>query len=134
MAMETSMVERLKYYVLPSLEVPTTIGLYFICDTDADGSPQFHLTTKEEEIYKRQDSAALSLSYHVSAAEAQTSNNPIINKTNYNNTTNPQTIYVRLLNPSTSCQDTSEFELGVHLPPVAVHPSQLVSVTIMVKF
>ncbi|WP_229720453.1 choice-of-anchor L domain-containing protein [Winogradskyella helgolandensis] len=111
--------------VLPSPEVPTSIESYTICDTNDNGITQFDLTTKDEEILNGQDPLEVLLTYHVSALDAATGNNPIINVGNYTNTVNPQVIYVRLYNPTTGCDDTGEFELEVNLPPVVVQPTQL---------
>ncbi|WP_458627456.1 T9SS type B sorting domain-containing protein [Winogradskyella sp. PC D3.3] len=115
----------LELIVLPSPEVPTSIDTYTICDTDDNGITQFDLTTKDDEILNGQDPLAVLLTYHVSELDASSGNNPIINVGNYTNTANPQTIYVRLFNPITGCQDTGQFELEVNLPPVAVQPTQL---------
>ncbi|WP_178984496.1 T9SS type B sorting domain-containing protein [Winogradskyella helgolandensis] len=111
--------------VLPSPEVPTSIESYTICDTNDNGITQFDLTTKDEEILNGQDPLEVLLTYHVSALDAATGNNPIINVGNFTNTVNPQVIYVRLYNPTTGCDDTGEFELEVNLPPVVVQPTQL---------
>ncbi|WP_189343032.1 T9SS type B sorting domain-containing protein, partial [Winogradskyella epiphytica] len=116
---------RLELIVNPAPEVPTAIEPYTICDTDNDGIAQFDLTTKDEEILNGQNPTEVQLTYHVSAANADSGTNPIINVGNYTNTGNPQTIYVRLYDPSTGCYDTGEFELMVSLPPVAVQPTQL---------
>ncbi|MDN3494292.1 T9SS type B sorting domain-containing protein, partial [Winogradskyella bathintestinalis] len=115
----------LELIVHPAPEVPTSIAPYTICDSDDDGLAQFDLTTKEEDILNGQDPAAVVLTYHVSAANAEDGINPIINVSNYTNTANSQTIYVRLYDPVTTCLDTGMFELMVALPPVAVQPTQL---------
>jgi gliding motility-associated-like protein len=115
----------LELIVVASPEVSTTIAPYILCDNDNDGITEFDLTTKDIEILDGQNPSDVLLTYHVSAADAETGNSPIINTTNYSNTMNPQTIYVRLFNPSTSCQDTGTFELQVQLPPEAVAPTPL---------
>ena len=107
------------------LYVNSNIKIEGTTDDNADGITQFDLTTKDDEILNGQDPLEVTLSYHVSAAEAETGSNPIINTGNYTNTANPQMIYVRLYNPTTTCQDTGVFELQVELPPVAVQPTQL---------
>ena len=115
----------LELIVVPSPEVPTSLEPIIICDTDNDGITQFDLTIREADILGTQNPADVLLTYHVSAADAQTGNNPIINVGNYTNVSNPQTIYVRLFNPTTMCEDTGEFELQVELPPTAVQPTPL---------
>uniref|UniRef100_UPI0026124C0C T9SS type B sorting domain-containing protein n=1 Tax=uncultured Winogradskyella sp. TaxID=395353 RepID=UPI0026124C0C len=116
---------RLELIVHPAPEVPTAIESYVICDTDSNGFAAFDLTTKDTEILNGQNPADVILTYHVSLADAEAGDNPIINVGNYTNTVNPQTLYVRLYDPITSCQDTGSFELSVSLPPVAIQPTQL---------
>ncbi|NRB58465.1 MAG: T9SS type B sorting domain-containing protein [Winogradskyella sp.] len=115
----------LELIVVPAPEVPTDMEPLVECDDDNDGITQFNLNDKESEILGTQDATALDLTYHVTAADAESGNNPIINEGNYTNTSNPQTIYVRLYNPTTMCYDTGMFDLEVNLPPVAIQPSPL---------
>ncbi|MFK7831641.1 MAG: choice-of-anchor L domain-containing protein, partial [Winogradskyella sp.] len=116
---------RLELIVNPAPEVPSTLAPYTICDMNDDGQAQFDLTTKDDEVLNGQDPTQVILTYHTSAADAQTGNNPIINVGNYTNSSNPQLIYVRLFDPVTTCFDTGVFELIVALPPEAVQPTQL---------
>ncbi|MFC0603952.1 T9SS type B sorting domain-containing protein [Winogradskyella pulchriflava] len=115
----------LELVVVASPEVPTSLDPLIICDADADGIAQFDLTERDADILGVQNPADVTLTYHVNAADAQSGNNPIINVGNYTNTGNPQTIYVRLYNPTSDCYDTGEFELQVELPPTAVQPTPL---------
>ncbi|NRD18998.1 PKD domain-containing protein, partial [Winogradskyella eckloniae] len=87
--------DRLQLIVNAAPEVPITIEPYVICDTDNDGISQFDLTTKDDEVLNGQNPSEVSLTYHVSAADAETGDDPIINVGNYTNTANPQIIYVR---------------------------------------
>lgn len=111
--------------VQPSPVVPTSITDYVICDTNADGFAQFDLTTKSAEILGGQSATDYVLTYHVSQADADTGASPIINTTNYTNTSNPQTIYVRLVGVGNGCIKTGQFVIRVDLPPTAVQPSPL---------
>jgi len=115
----------LQLVVDPAPEVPAAIDDYVICDDDNNGFAQFDLTTKDEEIYIGQNDMEFTLTYHLSAADAATGNNPIINTGNYTNATNPQIIYVRMLSNVNGCEDTGEFEIRVELPPEAVQPTPL---------
>ncbi|MEM5565850.1 T9SS type B sorting domain-containing protein, partial [Psychroserpens sp. AS72] len=67
----------------------------------------------------------VTLTYHVTLADAQSGANPIANVGNYTNTSNPQTIYVRLVSNTNGCVDTGMFDIRVELPPVAVQPTPL---------
>ncbi|WP_243878660.1 T9SS type B sorting domain-containing protein [Winogradskyella pelagia] len=115
----------LELIVVPSPEVPQDLPPLVRCDDDGDGITQFDLTEMDALVYGTQDPAQLELSYHIDAADAATGANPIANVGNYTNTSNPQTLYVRLYDPVTDCLDTGGFELQVELPPVAVQPSPL---------
>ncbi|WP_243473093.1 choice-of-anchor L domain-containing protein [Winogradskyella sp. MH6] len=115
----------LELIVVPSPEVPTNLDPLEICDDNNDGIAQFDLTQRDADILGTQAPTEVTLTYHVTAADAETGNNPIINEGNYTNTINPQTIYVRLYNSTTGCQDTGEFEIIVQLPPEPVQPTPL---------
>ncbi|WP_431137663.1 T9SS type B sorting domain-containing protein, partial [Psychroserpens mesophilus] len=112
--------------VLPSPEVPVAIDDYIICDTNNDGFAQFDLTTKNTEILGTQLPSDFMLSYHVSLANAQSGANPITNVSSYTNVTNPQIIYVRLVNNVNGCVTTTGFfDIRVELPPEAIQPTPL---------
>ena len=115
--------ETLTIRVLESPEVPVTIDDYMICDTNSDGIAQFDLTSKDAEILGTQTD--VTLTYHVTAADAVSGSNPIANVGNYTNTSNPQTIYVRLVSNTNACIDNGQFEIRVELPPVALQPTPL---------
>ncbi|WP_422105639.1 T9SS type B sorting domain-containing protein [Winogradskyella sp.] len=115
----------LELIVVPSPQVPTSLEDLVVCDDDGDGISQFDLGERDGDILGTQDPAQVVLTHHVSAADAQTGDAPIGNPGNYTNTTNPQTLYIRLYDPATGCFDTGELELRVDLPPVPVVPAPL---------
>ncbi|NQX76283.1 T9SS type B sorting domain-containing protein, partial [Gilvibacter sp.] len=115
----------LELIVLNSPELPLEIEDFVICDDDDDGIAVFDLTTKDPEIYGTQDPATLDLSYHLSEADALAGVMPIVTPTAFVNTTNPQTIWVRLFDPLTGCASVGSFELIVSLPPVIAAPGDL---------
>ncbi|NNE32636.1 MAG: T9SS type B sorting domain-containing protein [Winogradskyella sp.] len=117
----------LELIVDPSPQLPTIIAEYVECDDDNNGITQFDLTSKAEELYNGQDPSVFTLSYHLSAADAASGNNPILNTGNYTNTTNPQTIYVRMVSNVNICQDTGAFLIRAELPPTAIQPTPLES-------
>lgn len=110
--------------VLPTPVVPLNISDYAICDTNSDGFVQFDLTTKSAEILGTQDATQYTLTYHLTAADANGGTGAIVNTGNYTNSSNPQTIYIRL-EGSNGCYKTGEFELIVNLPPVTFQPTEL---------
>ncbi|WP_250432803.1 T9SS type B sorting domain-containing protein [Hanstruepera flava] len=86
------------------------------CDTDYDGSVGFDLTVSEIEVLDvRQNDIVVS--YHESLDDLEANSNPIQNPNNYNNTSNPQTVYIRVTNTVSNCYVALPLELIVNLPP-----------------
>ncbi|REE25090.1 gliding motility-associated-like protein [Winogradskyella pacifica] len=109
--------------VLETPQVPVSIPEYVICDSNSDGFTQFDLTTKDSEIIGSQTD--VSLTYHVNEADAISGNNPISTPGSFTNSSNPQTIFVRLENDNNVCFDIGSFEISVALPPEAIQPLPL---------
>ena len=99
--------------VLPNPEpvTPTPIEL---CDADNSGTAEFDLTLREAEILNGEDWA---LSYFETYNDAVADENEIADPEQYENITNPQTIYVRVTNEISGCFEIVELELIVH--PIA---------------
>ncbi len=60
------------------------------------------------------------ITYHESQEDADNDVNPIVNTTAYTNTSNPQTLYVRIIDDMTAitgCYSTTTLELIVESPP-----------------
>jgi gliding motility-associated-like protein len=89
---------------------PSMVG----CDDDDPGDlvEIFDLTDNEATIVNGQI-AGITVSYHNSQAGADTSSNEISNPTSFENSTTPQTIYVRVEN-STGCFNTTIFDVIVN--------------------
>src|SRR5690606_14262129 len=115
----------LQLIVNDSPQIAVNITAMVACDTNYDGFVQFDLTTKNAEVLATQDPTQYAITYHTSQTDASTGANPIINVFNYTNVSNPQTIYVRLVDTVNGCDKTGEFELRVDLPPTVVQPTPL---------
>ncbi|WCO00347.1 T9SS type B sorting domain-containing protein [Psychroserpens ponticola] len=86
------------------------------CDVDYDGSVVFNLTDVEVDILDvRQDN--IEISYHESLTGAESDTEVIINTQNYSNTSNPQTVYVKINNTISDCYAVLPINLIVNLPP-----------------
>ncbi|MEZ4795883.1 MAG: T9SS type B sorting domain-containing protein [Flavobacteriaceae bacterium] len=86
------------------------------CDVVApfdDGFTEFDLTVNTASIIGSQNDVVVS--YHTSESDAIININPVTSP--FTNSSNPQTIYVRLTNTITECFDVSEFQLDVSLGP-----------------
>ncbi|MCG2419390.1 gliding motility-associated C-terminal domain-containing protein [Aequorivita sp. F47161] len=76
------------------LENPIITGIHNLQTCDVIGEEYFNLTEVTSEIDPIYD-----LSFHLSEADALNNANPIPNPENFQNTENPQTIYIRVSNP-----------------------------------
>jgi len=86
------------------------------CDTDQDGSVSFNLTVSEAEVLDiRQDD--ILVTYHETIEDADNNNMTIPNPSAYNNTSNPQTVYIKVTNTVSNCYVKIPLELIVNLPP-----------------
>ncbi|RZJ66851.1 MAG: T9SS type B sorting domain-containing protein [Flavobacterium sp.] len=103
-------------YRQPIANTPTA---YLICDDSSnDGLEIFDLQSKIIEVLGTQNAAAYSVSFHPSQAEADLNSNALA--LNYQNTTNPQTIFVRIQNNAMpDCFETTQFQITVSQLPVA---------------
>ena len=115
--------------VIPSPVVPPLDDLSQ-CDTDAndqDGLSVFDLTGQEQLILNSQvgPAAGYVVSYHTSQADAQQGIGPIVGATAYGNTSNPQTIWVRVEGIAGGCSNVGSFDVEVSTPLALTTPSQL---------
>ncbi|MEY8849291.1 choice-of-anchor L domain-containing protein [Psychroserpens sp. XS_ASV72] len=87
-----------------------------MCDTDYDGLTNFDLTVIETEVLDvRIDD--ISLSYHESVESADSNSGLIADPENYTNLSNPQTVYLKILNTISNCYSLTPINLSVNLPP-----------------
>ena len=86
------------------------------CDDDYDGVLTWDLTISEVEILDvRQDNIVVS--YFESTEDLEADIDPILDPENYDNITNPQTVYVKVNNTLSNCFVTIPLDLIVNLPP-----------------
>ena len=89
------------------------------CKTTITGNEMFDITQQNAIILGTQSPAEYTLTYYTSLANAMVALNPIANLTSFNPTTNPQTIYARLVfNSLPNCYKTTSFDLIVGQKPV----------------
>ena len=107
----------LELIVNPTPTIPLVLEDLVLCDWDQDGVEIFDLTDREDDIYGTQDPADFTLTYHLSQADADAGVDAIANPDSYPNTSNPETIWVRLLNDTTLCVSVGSFDLILGGPP-----------------
>ncbi|QIE60172.1 T9SS type B sorting domain-containing protein [Rasiella rasia] len=106
--------------VLPSPTLPLEISPIIACESG--GTAVFDLTEREVEILNGQDPLSFTVSYYELLVDAQAGTNAIAIPTAYANTSNPQTIYVRVSDNTNLCAVTGSFEIEVREPPMATQP------------
>ena len=98
---------------VPTVNLPSAIET---CDDDYDGIATFDLTVSEFEILDIRDDD-IEVAYFESIEDLENDTNEIPNPGNYNNISNPQTVYVRVLNVVSECYAVLPLDLIVNLPP-----------------
>ena len=99
---------------LPQIVAPTTVE---ICDDNTpDGFASFDLSATTTEL--TQGDTNISVDYYTSQADAQADVNTIADATNFTNTSNPQTLFVRATTTS-GCVDFTSVDLEVIAAPIA---------------
>ncbi|WP_298344810.1 choice-of-anchor L domain-containing protein [uncultured Algibacter sp.] len=88
---------------------------YLICDDASnDGFNEFNLDEKAAEISAGSPDM-LNISFHLSPTEAETNANPL--SSSYTNTSNPQSIYVRIESDDSLCFVVEELGINIIAPP-----------------
>lgn len=97
---------------LESLVVVYPVCDLFSCSPVITGNETFNLSTQSATILGIQSPANYTISYFTSQANADNNTNPITNTIAFNPTTNPQTIYVRMIfNQYPNCYQTGSFDV-----------------------
>ncbi|WGD33953.1 choice-of-anchor L domain-containing protein [Olleya sp. YS] len=87
------------------------------CDDDTDGFATFDLTVSEFEVLSvRQDNTEVQ--YYTSTTDLEQGTNQITNPFSFTNTSNPQTVYIKVLNTVSNCYAEIPLELIVEVPPI----------------
>jgi gliding motility-associated-like protein len=98
-------------------DLASLVTIYSVCDmfscaTTITGNETFDLSSQTPNILGDQSQTDYTLSYHTSQSNAENNINPILNLTNFNPSSNPQTIYIRLVfNQLPNCYETASFNL-----------------------
>ncbi len=106
----------------PQLVVPSSLEA---CDDDTDEFIQFDLTSKAPEFLAGIPVADVTISYYETLLDAENNTNPIGVPTNYTNLTNPQDIWILVVNNATGCEKITSLELIVNPLPLVTLPTTL---------
>ncbi|MDU8886097.1 choice-of-anchor L domain-containing protein [Yeosuana sp. MJ-SS3] len=100
------------------------ISNYELCDNGSDGIEQFDLTNMDAEVMASVPSGSYNFSYHYSDSDARNNVNSI--NSSISNSSNPQSIFVRIEDTNTGCLAYATFDLVVNALPNVTAPTTLV--------
>ncbi|MEJ2113388.1 MAG: choice-of-anchor L domain-containing protein, partial [Flavobacteriaceae bacterium] len=98
---------------------------YELCDANNDGVEQFDLSTKDSDVLASVPSGSYAFSYHYSDSDARNNVNSIIGS--ILNSSNPQSIFVRIEDTNTGCLTYGTFDLELNTLPNITTPTTLVT-------
>ena len=95
-----------------------------LCDFQNDQVEPMNFNNYDATILANQDPSLVSITYHLSQADADINNNPLPD--NFQNTSNPQEFFVRIENAQNPiCFDTTSFTVTIDRSYIAVQPDNL---------
>lgn len=106
--------------------IANSVASILVCDDASnDGLGSFNLGVTSSTVLGTQSSNDVKVSYHLNQNDANSGNNPL--PLNYQNASNPQTIYIRVENKlSSNCYEASQsFQIGLYKMPIANQPPNL---------
>ncbi|MFT4780843.1 MAG: gliding motility-associated-like protein [Pseudohongiellaceae bacterium] len=110
---------------LSSTQAALPISNYELCDdASGDGIEIFDLSTKDADVLASVPASSYNMSYHLSAIDAQTGTSAVSGS--FQNTSNPQTIFVRIEDIINGCLAFQNFDLVVNPLPVITAPTILI--------
>ncbi|XMO86976.1 choice-of-anchor L domain-containing protein [Algibacter sp. AS12] len=110
--------------VLNTEEPMDAISDYQLCDdSSGDGVETFNVSLKDGEVAANAPFTNYAFSYHLSDSDARLNINPITGP--IQNTSSPQTIYVRVQDSDSNCFSYTTFNLVVNPLPNIVEPTTL---------
>jgi gliding motility-associated-like protein len=97
-------------------EFPNTPDALVLCDDDYDGLTTFDLTQVEPGLLDTPNPNIV-VSYFTSIADLEADVNAIATPSAFDNTSNPQTVYIKTFNTVANCFNAVPLTLEVNLPP-----------------
>ncbi len=99
--------------------IANAVSSVFVCDDISnDGVEFFNFSNQNSGVLGSQNAANYTISYHLNQADADSNSNAL--PFNYQNSSNPQTIFVRIENNlNATCFATTSFQIGLNVMPFA---------------
>jgi gliding motility-associated-like protein len=112
----------LEVFPTPQIQDPEPLQR---CDDDVDQIFNFNLRDAENDFLNGISPLDVEITYYESDLDAENSTNPIITPGFYPNTSNPQTVWIRVSYPVSGCHKLTSLELIVNPLPSLVLPQPL---------
>ncbi|MEH6536557.1 MAG: choice-of-anchor L domain-containing protein [Psychroserpens sp.] len=126
LAGSTCMIEDSVTVILSSTQTAEPISDYELCDdSSGDEVEVFDLSSKDAEVLAAVPSSSYTISYHLTANDAQTGANAISGT--FQNTSNPQTVFIRIVDTINGCLAFQNFNLIVNPLPTITQPTILLA-------
>ncbi|SDS59933.1 gliding motility-associated C-terminal domain-containing protein [Formosa sp. Hel1_31_208] len=124
LAGSTCLIEDIITVTLSSTQTANPISNYELCDDiSADEVEIFDLATKDTEVLAAVPASTYTISYHLTAIDAQNGSNAVSGA--FQNTSNPQTIFIRIQDTINGCLAYQSFDLIVNPLPNITTPTPL---------
>lgn len=101
-----------EFHEIPTIDPTITLDQEK-CDGDSVDDQSTFFNLKENTAPLMTNNPNVTLTFHENLNDVVVGENPIVNPATYTNTSNPQTIFIRLTNTVTGCYSTSEFSIKV---------------------
>ncbi|MEL4308175.1 choice-of-anchor L domain-containing protein [Joostella sp. CR20] len=114
--------EEIEIGVSPNITI-TPLADQQICDDDQDERTQINLT--QFSTHYNQGNPIQLVSYYTSQSDAEAGENNIRTPSIFENTQNPQTIYVRVFDVVSKCEAFDSFQLNIQAVPITQSPTDI---------
>jgi gliding motility-associated-like protein len=112
---------------LPNLVSANAPQAMLSCQTTSQQFATFDLTTQNSAILGTQNKDNYIVSFYLTSVEASNAINPIANPNFFINSSNPQTIFVRVIHKIiTGCFATTSFQIIVGQKPIVILPAKAI--------
>ncbi len=93
-----------------------------LCESDNDLTEIFDFSANEALVLGSQAAADFPISFHTSQTDADTNQNPIATPNTYTNTTQNETIWIRIADKTQTCFEVTSFNITVNKESIANKP------------
>ncbi|WP_034042923.1 T9SS type B sorting domain-containing protein [Wocania ichthyoenteri] len=93
-----------------------------LCESDSDLKEVFDFSANQNLVLGSQAAADYPISFHINQTDAETNQNPIITPNAYTNTSQNETIWIRIADVTQTCFEVASFNIAVDKEAIANTP------------